>query len=98
MKRFAYTFTFIPYTAEPGNFMFYFGTTDWVDDKPIEHTQLADVKICNVPEAASMAEVMEYAVSMVDIAYAETCQAYAKSKAPTITETNARPGDSSVPS
>lgn len=95
--RFSYSFNFTPMRNEVGGYMFYITRNTWEDEFCKDSTTMAQVPIHGLNETHDPERFLEYAVAMVDTAYAETCQAYARSRVVTFTETNARPSDTTTP-
>ena len=98
MERKSLTLSIIPSTRSelPGEFLFYLTMVDW-DGKKADKARTIIEKHVNFGSGRDRAEV-EWAIEICDAMYQELTAWYANVKRSSDGETNARPGDTSVPS
>ena len=80
----------------PGEFMFYVTMVDW-DGKKADKARLVIEKHVNFPSPTDRDEI-DWAIEICDAMYQQLTAWYANVKRQSDGETNARPGDTSVPS
>lgn len=80
----------------PGEFSFYLAVQDWEGNKCVGHRTILQMNV-NFPSAGNRDE-SDWAIEVCDYMYQELTAWNARLRRTRETETNARPGDSSVSS
>lgn len=98
MNRRSLSLSIIPLRGQPGKFNIWCHTTEWEGNDCRIAEQICTGEVIELPDAASEAEILHFALEAIDHAYQEVSAKLASVKRLSVTETNARPSDTSVPS
>jgi hypothetical protein len=97
MRRYAPSFSIIPREGEQGRFTLWVSYTIWDDERCVKTIPVFNCTVELTPEPAnSNQQVLEFMVEATDLLYQQMSRHYAEFMA-RVSETNARPADTSVP-
>lgn len=98
MVRYSYSFSFTPREGLVGTYMFYVTCNRWEDERCVSSETILSRQVTQVIETDQRSKLPAFAVGMVDLAYQELAANLGRLTAEYHSETNARPGDTTVPS
>lgn len=98
MYRYSYTISFTPVSHEQGGYMFYLTRNRWDDTHVIDSQTIIERHLRGIAEIQRDEQFLGNAIGMADLAYQVIAQEHSRRVDRHIMETNARPGDTSVPS
>lgn len=98
MDRRSVNLSIIPMRGTAGVFNIWLHCSTWVGNDCQIAEQICTGQVIDMPDATSEAEVLHFVLEALDRAYQEVSVKLSRVNRPSVTETNARPSDTSVPS